>query len=223
MNANTIVVTGANGAVSTALIKYFSNHFKHTIGISRNPSKQDLGDNTHFLKADISAPKEAENAINEIHDSYGNISCVINCAGGFDMGQTIEDSHYQWDQMHLINFSTCLNTSKAAISAMKKTGGGCIINFGSKAALDGFANAAPYLVSKCAVHALTKFISIEGEEQNIRCNAILPGIIDTQANRDAMPAEDFSKWESTQDIAKMAHRIIDSSVTGELITLDQDI
>lgn len=223
MNANTIVVTGSNGAAAAALIEYFRKHFKNVIGISRNPSEQHLGNNTHFLKADISAPKEAESAINEIYDSYGNISCVINCAGGFDMGPMIEDSHYQWEQMHLINFRTCLNTSKAAISAMKKTGGGCIINFGSKAALDGFANAAPYLVSKCAVHALTKLIAIEGKQKKIRCNAILPGIIDTQANRDAMPEEDFTKWESTQDIAKMAHRIIDSSLSGELITLNQDI
>jgi NAD(P)-dependent dehydrogenase (short-subunit alcohol dehydrogenase family) len=223
MSANTIVITGASGATASSLIQYFSEHYNNVIGISRNANEIDCAENVYTLKADISIDKEAEDAINEIDKIYGKIDCIINCAGGFDMGETIEESQYQWDQMHSINFGTCLNTSRAVIPIMKKNNGGCIINFGSRAALDGFANAAPYLVSKSAVHTLTKLTAIETQDNNIRCNAILPGIIDTPANRDAMPDEDFSQWETTEDIAKMAHRIIQSSKNGELITLNQEL
>ena len=223
MNANTIIITGANGTTSSSLISYFADHYKTVIGISRNPHQKNIGNNIHTLKADISSFKEAEDVIIEISEGYQNIDCLINCAGGFDMGKTIEDNHYQWEQMYTINFITCLNVCKTVIPLMKQRQSGSIINFGSKAAIDGFSNAAPYLVSKSAVHAFTKFVAIETKDDNIRCNAILPGIIDTSANRNAMPDEDFTQWETPNDIACRAHQILQSSISGQLITLDQDI
>ena len=126
-----------------------------------------------------------------------------------------------------VNVTGTFLISKYALPLMRKAAknkvSASIINFGSKAAIDGFANAAPYLVSKSAVHAFTKFVAIETKDDNIRCNAILPGVIDTTANRNAMPDEDFTQWENPNDIARKAHQILQSSISGELITLDQDI
>ena len=223
MNANTIIITGSNGATASSLMSYFADHYKTVIGISRNPNQKDLGKNIHTLKADISSFKETEDVVIEINKAHQHIDCLINCAGGFDMGKNIEDNHYQWEKMYTVNFITCLNVCKAVIPLMKQRQSGSIINFGSKAAIDGFANAAPYLVSKSAVHALTKIVAIETKDDNIRCNAILPGIIDTPANRDAMPDEDFAQWETPNDIARKAHQILQSSISGELITLNQEI
>ena len=95
-----------------------------------------------------------------------------------------------------------------------------IINIGSKAALNGFPDAGAYLISKSSVHMLTRLIALENIEYNIRANAILPGVIDTKSNRDAMPKEDFSNWETPLQIAKMIERVIDSNDNGALVTLD---
>ena len=133
------------------------------------------------------------------------------------MGKSVEQDQDSWEKMHAINFTTCLHGSQAALHIMKKQGYGKIINIGSRAAIDGFPNAAPYLVSKSSVHALTRYIALENSDNKITCNAILPGVIDTPANREAMPDEDFSGWETPLQIAKKIEGVIASNVTGELI------
>ena len=134
------------------------------------------------------------------------------------MGDLIENTE-DWEKMHSINFITCLNGCRAILPQFKKQNYGCIINFGSKEALDGFPTAAPYLISKSAVHSLTKLISIEMNDSQARCNAILPGIIDTPANRTAMPDEDYSTWETTDQIGSKINNILTDSISGELVTL----
>ena len=139
------------------------------------------------------------------------------------MGANIQDDAKNWDPMHSVNFLTCLYGCQAALSQMSTQGSGRIINIGSKAALDGFANAAAYLTSKSSVHTLTRLIALENDGSGITTNAVLPGIIDTPANREAMPDEDFASWQSPLDVAKTIERVIDSDQNGELVLVDNEV
>ena len=215
---NTLIVTGSDGATAKEIINYFADKYINVIGFSRHQSESYIQDNINIMNVDMLNMNQINDAVSTINNKYGIINCWINCVGGFSMGDLIEETD-NWDAMYSINFITCLNGCRAILPQFKNQNDGCIINFGSKAALEGFPGAAPYLMSKSSVHTLTKLISIELSEYDVRCNAILPGIIDTTKNRQAMPNEDYSKWESPDSIAAKINDIFNSEIKGELITL----
>lgn len=220
MKYNTVVITGSNGATARELIRYFSTISTHVVGITRHSKEKFVENNVDILTADMKNRQEANSISQEIVNRYQTIDVWINCIGGFDMGPSIKDDHENWERMHNINFLTCLYGSQAALLHMTNQNNGQIINIGSQAALEGFPNAAAYLVSKSSVHMLTRLIALENTDNNIRVNAVLPGIIDTKANRDAMPNEDFSAWQTPLHIAKTIERTIDSNESGMLVSVD---
>ena len=218
MNNKVLIITGSDGAAAQGLINYFADKYTHIIGFSRQQQVSYQQESVEIMKVDMLNPNQIHSAIDTIIQKHGEINGWINCVGGFSMGSLIEDTD-DWESMHSINFTTCLNGCRAILPQLKKQNHGCIINFGSKAALEGFPTAAPYLISKSAVHSLTKLISIEMNDSQARCNAILPGIIDTPANRTAMPNEDYSTWESPQALASKINDIFKDSISGQLMTL----
>jgi short-subunit dehydrogenase len=220
MKYNTMVITGSNGATASELIRYFSKVTRHVAGISRLPKEDFSESNVKIFTADMEKPNEAHDVSNKIISKYKTIDIWVNCIGGFNMGSSIKDDSENWDNMFKVNFLTCLHGSQEALIHMTNQKMGYIINIGSQAAVDGFPNAAPYLVSKSSVHMLTRLIALENSNNNIRANAILPGIIDTNMNRDAMPDEDFSTWQTPVQIAKTIEDTIDSGKSGMLISVD---
>ena len=220
MNYKTIVITGSNGSTAKGLIRYFSNHFNNVIGISRDPNESFTEKNIFIYKANMLNHSESLNIANQIIEKHQGIDVWVNCIGGFYMGNSIDEDNEHWNLMYNINFITCLHGCQAALHYMKQQRSGHIINIGSEAALNGFENAAAYLISKSSVHTLTKLIDLETNKFNILCNAILPGIIDTPQNREAMPNEDFTKWQTPEQIAKTIHRTLESQESGNLVSVN---
>ena len=223
MKYNNIVVTGSNGFTAKGLINYFSKISNTVVGITRDPKVKYKSDNIQIFTSNITKFNDAKLVYSKIVESIGCIDIWINCIGGFSMGPSIESDIEGWNNMYQINFLSCLHGTQVALLNMKKNKKGSIINIGSQAALDGFANASAYLISKSSVHTLTKLTALENKELGIRANAILPGIIDTAANRTAMPNEDFSKWQSSEDIAKTIEFVVDSDINGQLVTVDKQL
>ena len=221
MKYDTIVITGSNGATARELIYYFSKISNNVVGIARGEKEEFDKENITVLEADMYDYNSVDTISKVIMERYQSIDVWINCVGGFSMGSSIENDTTNWKTMFDINFLTCLHGSQAALMHMSKQGRGNIINIGSQAAIDGFPDAAPYLVSKSSVHMLTRLIALENTDNNITANAILPGIIDTEANRKAMPDEDFSTWQTPIDIALSIERTIDSNESGLLVSVDK--
>ena len=221
MKYNTVVVTGSNGATARELIRYFSKISNNVIGLARKQEEEFSEQNITVLETDMNNYNSVDSISKDIMERYKSIDVWINCVGGFTMGLSIEDDTQNWEKMFGINFSTCLHGSQVALRHMSKQGVGHIINIGSQAAIDGFPDAAPYLISKSSVHMLTRLIALENTNNNIKANAILPGIIDTDANRKAMPNEDFSTWQTPEKIAQTIERTIDSNESGLLVSVDK--
>lgn len=219
MKYNTIVITGSNGSTARGLINYFSNISHNVIGITRSVRQEYEQSNVSILTADMEKLTEVEAVASEIKNKFSSIDIWINCVGGFSMGSSIQDDNENWDKMYSVNFLTCLNGSRAALKCMVDQEHGHLINIGSEAAVDGFPGAAAYLVSKSSVHMLTRLISLENKENNITANAMLPGIIDTRANRNAMPNEDYSTWQTPKQIAQMIERTVDKKCDGMLVSI----
>ena len=159
-----------------------------------------------------------DSAINWINSEAGDIHAWINLIGGFTMGKHVEEGRDDWNYMYNTNFMTTLNCCQQILPIMKLAGWGRIINMGAQSAIRGMPLSGPYCTSKAAVHTLTKIIALENGE-NITCNALVPGIIDTLLNRKQMPGADHGKWIRPSSIAVKIEELLLSSKNGELINL----
>jgi len=158
------------------------------------------------------------NAISWINDEVGNVHAWLNIVGGFTMGNHVEEGHDDWNYMYNTNFMTTLNCCQQILPKMKQNDWGRIVNIGAQAAVKGMPLTGPYCTSKAAVHMLTKIIALENGN-GITCNALLPGIIDTPANRNQMPDADHGNWVSPKQIAMKIESLLLSEENGSLINL----
>jgi NAD(P)-dependent dehydrogenase (short-subunit alcohol dehydrogenase family) len=168
---------------------------------------------------DLSNAAAATQAINAAHDGLRGLDALINIAGSFRW-QTIADGDSEtWDLLYAINLKTAVNASRAALAHMRN-GGGRIINVGANAASKSGAGMGPYAASKAGVHRLTESLAEEVKDLGITVNAVLPSILDTPANRAAIPQADFSKWVTPQALANVILFLASdeaSAVTGALL------
>lgn len=132
------------------------------------------------------------------------IHALLNIAGGFAVGVMGHDPHdAQWDAMFQRNVATLCSVIKAVVPGMKERKAGCIVNVGALSALHGRASMSAYTASKSVVMNLTESLATELGPEGIRVNAVLPSIIDTPANRQAMPLANPGDWVRPDDIANV--------------------
>jgi NAD(P)-dependent dehydrogenase (short-subunit alcohol dehydrogenase family) len=132
------------------------------------------------------------------------LDILVNAAGGFAGGKAAHDTPWSvWQQQLDVNLKTAVLASRAAALQMLPRGGGAIINVSSRPATQDGKNLAAYAAAKRAVLQLTEAMAAELLESGITVNAILPSVIDTAANRVAMPKADFSRWPKPEEIARV--------------------
>jgi len=213
-----IVITGANGALASALVEYFYDRAAFVAGTIRQLSKNVKKRHSAIIEMDPLDHHSIDRAICLINDEAGDIHVWMNIIGGFTMGNHVEDGNDTWNYMYNTNFMTTLNCCQQILPKMKDVGYGRIVNMGSQSAIRGMPLAGAYCTSKAAVHTLTKIVALENGG-NVTCNAILPGIIDTPANRHQMPDADHANWISTRQIAVQIEGLLLSNENGALIHL----
>ena len=213
-----IVITGANGAVASVIIEYFSKRAGFVAGTVRQLSKNLENKNLAIIEMDPLDHHSIDNAIGFVNDRAGDIHVWMNIIGGFTMGKHIEEEDDSWNYMYNTNFITALNCCQQILPKMKRAEWGRIINMGSQAAAQGMPLAGAYCASKAAVHTLTKIIALENGG-GITCNALLPGIISTPANRKQMPGANHANWIEPKQIAAHIEDLLLSDENGAIINL----
>ena len=135
---------------------------------------------------------------------HGRLDVLVNTVGGYTGGVKLWELETKvFDQMLALNLRSGYTLSRAAIPAMLKEGRGAIVNVAAKAAFDHAAGASAYAASKAAAVAMMDSLAAEVKDTAVRVNTILPSIMDTAANRKAMPNADFAKWPKTEDVARV--------------------
>jgi NAD(P)-dependent dehydrogenase (short-subunit alcohol dehydrogenase family) len=135
---------------------------------------------------------------------YGRLDAMTNTVGGYAAGQKLwETEAGVLDQMLSLNLLSGYRLARATVPAMLKQGRGAIVNVASTAAFDHAASAAAYVASKAAAVAMIDSLAADLKGTEVRANSILPSIIDTEANRKAMPGADYAKWPKPRDIARV--------------------
>jgi NAD(P)-dependent dehydrogenase (short-subunit alcohol dehydrogenase family) len=129
---------------------------------------------------------------------------MVNTIGGYIGGVKLwELDTKAFDQMLALNLRSGYALARAAVRVMLKQGTGAIVNVAAKAAIDHGAGAAAYSASKAAAVAMIDSLAEDLKGTRIRVNSVLPSIIDTEANREAMPKANFAKWPKPEDIARV--------------------
>ena len=168
---------------------------------------------------DATDPESVRKAVSAAAASYGRVDALLNLVGTWKSQPPVADMpDALWDELFTVNLRTVFLMSRAVIPHMRKHGWGRIINVAAKAAERGTAKNAAYAASKAGVLALTESTAEELKGTGITVNAVLPSVIDTPANRKAMPDADFSKWVPSEHIAAtMLFLCSDeaASITGE--------
>jgi len=135
---------------------------------------------------------------------FGRIDVLVNAVGGYAGGTNLwEVDPRVYDQMLQLNLKAGFALAHAVVPVMIRQNRGWIVNVASKAAVDHGAGGALYAASKSGALALFDSLAAEVKAYNINVNSVLPSIIDTAANRAAMPQADFSKWPKPEEIARV--------------------
>lgn len=142
---------------------------------------------------------EVEQLVQRVLAEYSRLDVVVNAVGGYAGGVKLWDSDPKvFDRMLALNLRSGYAISRAVVPAMLKQRSGAIINIAAKAAVDHAGGAAAYVASKAAAVAMMDSLAADLKGTGVRVNSILPSIIDTEANRRAMPSADFAQWPNSK-------------------------
>jgi NAD(P)-dependent dehydrogenase (short-subunit alcohol dehydrogenase family) len=155
-------------------------------------------------------------------ERFGRIDGVVNLVGGFRLQDVSGDSLETWQAMLRLNGDTAFNISAAVLPALREAGFGRIVHVAANAAFKANRGQAAYAASKAAVLRLTEALAAENRKFGITANSIVPGIIDTPANRAAMPDADVGEWTSPSSIAKVIAFLVSehsAAITGAAVNV----
>ena len=156
------------------------------------------------IYADLTVEAEVQNFFRTVLDEFGHVDILANIAGGFFGGVPVAETDVaKWEFMMDLNLKATFLCCKAVLPQMIERRYGKIVNVSARAGLSGIAGLGAYCASKSGLRVLTESIAEEVKDSGINVNSILPSIIDTPANRKAMPDEDHTRWVSPSDIAKV--------------------
>src|SRR6476619_3861143 len=205
-----VLITGGTGALGKSLTQRFVSSGASTIATYLNDEKIEAlkGQNTinaELIKADVTREEQVVKLISTIVERFGHIDILVNSVGGYLGGKSVTDlEEHEWDLMMNLNLKSAFLISKHVIPVMKSSGrGGKIVHISSKTGLKSEGHDSAYAASKSGLIRLVESISQETKELGINVNCILPSVIDTEANRRAMPKADFNRWVKTDDLTNV--------------------
>ena len=205
MKGKVALVTGANGGLGTYVTQALLDAGATVAGLSRKIQPVDFN-NPLFsaLPAEISTAADAKTAVDNVIARFGRLDILAHTVGGFAGGQSVADTDdATFQRMFDMNLNSAFYLLRAVIPVMRKTGNGRIVAIASRAALEPGAGVGAYSASKAALVSLIRTVAQENKDVGITANVILPGTIDTPANRKFMPDADVSKWVRPAAIASL--------------------
>jgi NAD(P)-dependent dehydrogenase (short-subunit alcohol dehydrogenase family) len=205
MQNKVVLVTGANGGLGTYVTRAFLDAGATVVGTSRKIQQSEFNQpNFTALPAEISTTAGAKVLVDQVVARLGKLDVLAHTVGGFAGGQSIADTDdATFQRMLALNLNSTFYILRAAIPAMRKTGNGRIIAIGSRAALEPGPGVGAYSASKAAMVSLIRTVALENKDAGLTANVILPGTMDTPANRDDMPNADVSKWVQPAKVASL--------------------
>jgi len=215
-----VLITGGTGGLGGAVTRAFVEAGWRTVV----PYRTKPPEGVVAVRADLTDPSSvSEVAAAAARDAP--LKAVVNLVGGFAMGGRVHETPIEeFEAQFRTNLRPTYLVCSAALPHLINAGGGSIVCLSSRAALQPFPGAAGYIASKAAVLALVDALATEYRHEGVRVNAVLPGVIDTPANRESMPGSNREDWVSPEDIAKTILFLAgdeSSTISGARIPVDR--
>lgn len=218
----TILVTGGTGALGSKVSELFLKYSPKAIVITYKSESEkvksekglrnqiDVHDTNNsgpiieFMQANLLDEDEVQSLVENIIKKFGQIHVLTNIVGGYFGGKSVDEIALgEWDRMMDMNLKSAFLISKHVLKFMKANQFGKIVHVSSASGEKATGGDSAYAASKAGLIRLVDSIKEEVKEFKININCILPTIIDTDSNRLAMPAANFSNWVKPQDLAKL--------------------
>lgn len=202
-----VIVTGGTGNLGSAVAALFAEEGASVALFARHGDQaaaeaQKLSGTHVGLGVDLTDRPAVEKAVQEVTEKLGAPDILCALAGAFDMGTPVHEVPAgDWDKMMSANLETALSALAAVTPGMIERGSGKIVTVGAYGAREGGKTMGPYAASKSAVMRVTESASAELKDKGINVNCVLPTIIDSAGNREAMPKADPDKWVSPESLA----------------------
>lgn len=227
--AASVIVTGGAGGLGRAVVRLLLDRGARVAVPYRradewNALAAEAGRDRLFgREADLALPSSAKAFADAAAAALGGLDGLALVAGGWSGGARFEEAPADdLARMLRVNLETAANTVRAGLPHLLARGGS-VVAVGSRGAQAGGAGMAGYAVAKEALHALVRVLAAENQDRGVRFNAVLPGTIDTAANRAAMPGADRGKWTSPEAVARTIAFLLSprsAPVTGALVPVD---
>jgi NAD(P)-dependent dehydrogenase (short-subunit alcohol dehydrogenase family) len=207
-----VLVAGGTGALGAAVLGELleSGHPVTTTWVieeERERIERDFEGRTGLtlVQADLMDPEAVAEAVGGVD----NLGALVNLVGGFSAPGKVHESNLEGFEAQLrLNLRPGFLLARAAIPRIISAGGGAFVGVSARPALKPFPGAAGYITAKAGVLAFIKALDVEYRHDGVRCNAVLPSVIDTPANRRAQPDAEFSKWVPPHQIAKVVRFLV---------------
>ena len=209
----TAIVTGGTGGLGSAVVTRLLDGgwrvvvpwvFEHEL--ERVPRRDGL----ELIEADLCDPQAVAEVVSTAAGAAGPpLRGLVNLVGGFHAGGRVHETPVDvFEKQFRLNLRPTYLVTQATLPHMVQAGAGAIVCVGTRAALQPFSGAAGYVSSKAAVIAFAHAVAVEYKHDGIRCNAILPSVIDTPGNRASMPNADPERWVKPAEIAGVIAQLL---------------
>jgi NAD(P)-dependent dehydrogenase (short-subunit alcohol dehydrogenase family) len=202
--SRTALVTGGTGGLGRSVVSAFLADGWRVVLPVRSGGAGAAGDEAAVaVAADLTDPDGVAAAVAvAAGEPDAPLRAVVNLVGGYaSAGLVHETPVADFERMLSLNLRPTYLVTAAAVPHLVAAGGGSVVCVSSRAAVAPFAGAAGYITAKAAVVAFANAVAVEYRASGVRCNTVLPSVIDTPANREAQPDADYSRWVSPAELA----------------------
>lgn len=201
----TALITGGTGGLGAAVISTFVAEGWRVVAPVRRKPAETMPAGVIPVEADLTVAEDVTATLAvAAGDADAPLRAVVNTVGGYGGSGLIHETPVDdFEALLRLNLRPTYLVTAAALPHLVATGGGSIVCVSSRAAVAPFAGAVGYVTAKAAVLAFANTVAVEYRQQGVRCNTVLPSVIDTAANRAAQPDADHSRWVPAAEIARV--------------------
>lgn len=182
------IITGGNAGIGEAIAKLFADEGASVVVTGRRKEELDRvvkgigvnGGRALAVVGSVTDEKHVQDVVAQTLRTFGKLHILVNNAGIGDFGKRLHEmDDATWMNVLDINLTGVFRMTRAAVPEIIKSGGGAIINISTVASLVGIRGLPAYAASKGGLDALTRSIAVDYASDNIRCNVVNPGLVDT--------------------------------------------